>query len=494
MSGHEERAWAAVDLGAGSGRVIVGRFGANALELDEVHRFDNRVLEIDGHEHWDVDALFGEIVFGLREAGRRHEGLVSVGVDTWGVDYGLLDEAGRLLGAPFCYRDRRTEHACEEVFATIARAEIYARTGIQIMPINTLFQLHAHRAGGGWPEEARTVLMMPDLFHWLLSGERVNEITIASTSQILSATSGEWDPTLLDHLGLPRDRFPRLVPPGTPLGPLRPSLAAEIGVADLQVVTPAGHDTACAVAAAPLGPDEAYISSGTWSLVGVELDAPQLGAEAAALNFTNERGIDGTIRFLKNVMGLWIAERCREEWARAGQALSWDELLAPNRDLPPSDALLLPNDLRFLNPTDMLAEVRGFLTDTGQSAPEAPSALIKVILDSLALSYAETIEEIRGVTGREIRALRVMGGGSRNEVLDQAAADACGIPVHAGPVEATAIGNVLIQAIRDGRFPDHAAGRRWLHDVLEVRTFEARPSPPWTAARERYRKLSAMPR
>jgi rhamnulokinase len=482
----------AIDLGAGSGRAVLGGVGAAGLTLRETHRFHYTPRRREGHLRWDYGRLREGVRDGIRaggsvaaELGAR---LDSVGVDSWAVDYGLLDKDGRLLEEPICYRDERTRGVMDEVGERIGRDEIFGRTGIQFLPFNTLYQLVAH-AREGWPPGAARLLMIPDLCHHELGGARLGERTNASTTQLLRADDGRWDESLFTRLGLPLELMPDVVPAGTELGTLSASEQGALGVGALRVVAPATHDTASAVAGTPLEPGWAYISSGTWSLVGIERDAPLLGEAVARANFTNESGAFGTVRFLKNVMGLWILESCQREWDAAGRRQDPSELLPRVAAVPGLAGLVFPDHPRFFNPSSMTGELRASLAETGQPAPEDPVLLAKVVLDSLALRYASVLETIERLAGREVPGVHIVGGGSLNAYLNQATADAAARPVLAGPAEATAAGNLLVQAIACGEIASLAEGRRLLREAAPPRRFEPRRRAEWAEAVGRYREL-----
>jgi rhamnulokinase len=463
----------AIDLGAGSGRAMLGRLGADGLDLREVHRFRYEPLERDGHLRWDLDLIQRGVEQGLKVAAAAArdtgERVRSLGVDSWAVDYALFDANGRLVEQPVCYRDSRTRMAMDEVFGVVPRDEVFARTGIQFLVFNTLFQLFAH-AREGLPASASRLLMIPDALHFRLTGVGCGERTNASTTQLLNAATGEWDTELFQRLRLPRNLMPEVRTAGTRLGPLLPARASELGLVDAVVIASATHDTGSAVAGTPLREGWAYISSGTWSLVGVERPAPLITAAVAAANFTNEAGAYGTTRFLKNVMGLWILESCRKEWP----ARPYDELLADVARVPGSAGRIDPDHPRFFNPASMTREVTAALAESGQAVPSDPVLLAKVILDSLAARYAEVVRTIETLTGRRVEGLHVVGGGSLNEYLNQATADASGLPVVAGPVEATAMGNLAVQAIADGEVASLADARRRIAAGLALRRYEPR--------------------
>ncbi len=478
------RLYIAVDLGAGSGRVILAGFQSEELMLEEVRRFQYPPRSVDGHLRWDARHILAEIKTGLREAAARARTLNrpvhSLGIDCWGVDYGLLDADGRLLEDPVCYRDSRTDGMMEAVFERVPSAEVFARTGIQFIQLNTLFQLYAH-VREGLPKATSRILMVPDLIGAMLSGRTVTEFSIGTTTQMFGASTGSWDDDLLGRLGIPRHLLCDVVPPGTSLGPLLRDVAAETGLDGVDLVAPAAHDTGSAVAGAPLQPGWAYISSGTWSLAGVERTGVLINAEVARHNFTNEGGVFGTTRFLKNVMGLWILESCRREWRERGVSVEYDDLLRRAAAVEGEPGLVYPDDPRFLNPPSMLAQIGVQMRETGQAAPSDPPAVVKVILDSLAHRYASVFRTIETLTGTRIEGVQIIGGGSRNAYLNQATATATGKPVLAGPVEATAIGNAAVQAIVAGRFASIADARS--HVARHVSATPYTPQP--TAASDR---------
>ena len=482
----------AIDLGAGSGRAILGRLEGDALQIEEVHRFHYEPVRSAGHLRWPFAKLIAGIEDGLSaaaavaKAGR--DAVVTVGVDSWGVDYGLLDSSGRRIEDPVCYRDERTEGVMEEVFETMPRADLFARTGLQFLPLNTLFQLVAH-VREGLPPQAHRMLMVPDLCHHHLCGSIVAEYTDASTTQLLSVATRRWDDVLCERLELPQELLPEIVEPGTELGLLRADLVEKTGLAGVRVLAPATHDTASAVVGAPLQPGWAYISSGTWSLVGVEISEPLATPGVALANFTNEGGPAGTIRFLKNVMGLWILEQCRKEWAAAGTAVDHAVLVGEASRIPEPVAFVFPDDPRFFNPKSMVAEIRGFLLESGQACPDDPIQLTRVVLDSLALRCATVVSTAERLTGIAVPGIHIVGGGCRNEYLNQATADASGRPVMAGPAEATATGNVLVQAMATGSVASIAEGRRLVARTVRPARYAPRGTDAWGRAAERYLEI-----
>jgi rhamnulokinase len=487
-------AWAAVDLGASGGRVLVGRLAGERLDLELVHRFAYAPRVKNGRLRWDITALFDGVRAGLRRGGARAAqwgtSIASIGVDGWGVDYGWLDAHGDLCAEPVCYRDLRTRGALERLLARVPREEIFRRTGIQFLPINTLVQLCAEMELGERPPRAERLLMVPDLVHHDLCGALSGEVTNASTTQMLAARTRTWDAELCAAASVPRAALPELVQPGTVLGTLRGELARVPELAGARIVAPATHDTASAVLGTPLEPGWAFVSSGTWSLVGVERDAPVLSADACAANLTSEAGVAGTTRVLKNVMGLWILEGCRAAWARAGAPLELARIRDELAGTRPDGRCIDPDDLRFLDPPDMVVALRAFLRETGQRDAQDPLELAKIVLQSLALRYAEVARTLERFGGAPIVGLHVVGGGSRNDVLNQMAADASGLPVRAGPEEATAIGNLLVQALAAGALPDVASARRFVARALPARAFEPQHGAEWDRAAQTLRAIT----
>jgi rhamnulokinase len=482
----------AFDLGAESGRAVVGHLDDGRLRLEELHRFANGPVQVLDRLHWDVLRLWTEIKHGLALAGKAYgDTLASIGLDTWGVDFGLLAADDTLLGNPLHYRDRCTDGMMEEAFKLVPRAEIYAQTGIQFIQLNSLYQLLAMaKAGSPLLAIARTFLNIPDLFNFWLSGRKASEFTIATTSQCYDPRAGDWARAMLEKLGIPSDIFCEIVPPGTVLGPLRASVATETRTGAVPVVASAAHDTASAVAAVPTtGGDYLYLSSGTWSLMGVEVLQPIINEKSLAFNFTNEGGVNGTFRFLKNIMGLWLVQESRREWARSGQSYSYDDLTGLAAQAPAFGPLVALTDSRFLPPGDMPGRIQAFCRETGQVVPETRGEIIRCALESLALEYRWVAERLDEIVGRRHPTFHIFGGGSRNRLLNQFAADATGQLVVSGPVEATAIGNVLVQAIALGHIASLAEGRALVRRSFEVETFEPRDTAPWNDAYQRYLEL-----
>jgi sugar (pentulose or hexulose) kinase len=487
---------AAVDLGASGGRVMAGRAGPGVLELHESHRFPNIPVSAGGTLHWDILRLYREVLDGLAAAARGGE-LASAAIDSWGVDYGLLDSAGALLGNPVHYRDGRTDGALDRVLARIPAGELYAVTGVQLMPINTICQLTA-AAGTPQLQAAATLLLIPDLLGYWLTGSAGAEVTNASTTGLLDVRAQAWATPLMGRAGLRPALFPPLRRPGEAIGELRPDVAAGAGLpAGLPVVAVGSHDTASAVAGVPAqGRNFAYVSCGTWSLVGMELDQPVLTQASRRANFGNETGIDGTVRYLRNVAGLWLLQESLRTWSAAdgsgGPARPggrFDELLAAAAREPALACVIDPDDPAFLPPGDMPARVADACRRTGQRPPDSRAGTVRCILDSLALAYRRTVRQVQELSRRHADVVHLVGGGARNELLCQLTADACGLPVVAGPVEASALGNVLVQARALGSAPGDLDGMRALvRQSQPLRRFEPRgDGTRWQAAGGRVR-------
>ena len=441
----------AVDLGASSGRVVLGMVHDRELHLEELARFWNGAVTVGGMLHWDALALHRAILDGLRKAGRRTGTLDSVGIDSWGVDFGLLDRDGRLLGNPVHYRDQRTDGVIDLVLKRIPVADLYRRTGIQLLPFNTLYQLVA-AAGTAQVEAATTLLLMPDLFGYWLTGQVGAEVTNASTTQLLSIVTGDWDAELMAELGIRRGLFPTLRAPGDPAGDFLPEVLRETELdGPVHLTTVGSHDTASAVVAVPAASSRfAFIASGTWSLVGLELERPVLTEASRRANFTNERGVDGTVRYLRNVMGLWILQECMGAFRRAGEPADLESLIAEAARLPGLRSVIDVDDPVFLPPGDMPRRIADACVQGGEPLPETPAAFVRCILDSLALAHRRTIDEARVLTGQDIDVVHLVGGGVHNHLLCQLTADALGLPVVAGPAEAATLGSLLVQARAHG--------------------------------------------
>ena len=482
----------AFDLGAESGRAVLGALAEDRLTIHEVRRFPNAPLSLADHIHWNVYALFEEMKAAMRETASAIGGRPSsLGVDTWGVDFGLLARDGSLLGLPFCYRDHRNAGAMEDYLKLVPRSDLYEATGIQFMPFNTLFQVYAMvRERSPLLDAAADLLFMPDLFNFLLTGRKAAELTIASTSQLLDPRTKAWIPGLFQAMGLSKKILQDLVEPGTVIGEMSEDIAMATGFRHVPVVATASHDTAAAVAAVPAeGRRWAYISSGTWSLVGVELKDPVISEKSLDANFTNEGGLGGTVRFLKNVSGLWLVHGCRKAWS-AGSPLSYEELVRAAAEAPPFAALVDPDDPTFLNPPDMPEAIEDYCRRTGQEPPATKGAVVRSLLESLALKYRQVIAQLGEVLGHPIEKIHVIGGGSRNGLLCQLTADATGLPVVAGPAEATAVGNILVQAMATGLVASPAEIRAIIRRSFELRTYAPSGSgAAWDEAGSRFRQI-----
>ena len=483
----------AFDLGAESGRAVVAEFDESKLALTELHRFPTGPTEVLGHLYWDVLRLFAEMKAAMLKYVQEYgTDLAGMGVDTWGVDSGLLEGQGNLLGNPYHYRDARTAGMYEEAFKRVPREEIFERTGIQFMEINTLYQLLSMVINKSpLLDVADKLLMMPDLLNYWLTGRKVSEFSIATTSQLYDPREKGWSLPLFQKLGIPTRILPEIVPPGTVLGPLYASLGQEVGLGGVPVIAPACHDTGSAVAAVPaLGENYAYISSGTWSLAGVEVKEPIITQGSLQYNFTNEGGVCDTIRFLKNIMGLWLVQECRRTWAAEGDAYSYDELTAMANQAKPFLAVVDPDDESFMRPGDMPARIQGYCKRTGQRVPESRGAIVRCALESLAFKYRWTIESLQTVTGRQIESVNIVGGGGQNRLLNQMAADATNRPVVAGPFEATAVGNVLMQALALGDIGSLEEGRELVRRSFDVSNYEPQDADKWEAEYARYMRVT----
>jgi rhamnulokinase len=473
------KSYAAVDLGASSGRVMVGRVAPDALELTEAHRFPNRPVRVPEGLRWDVLSLYAGVLDGLRAAGQ----VDSVGIDSWAVDYGLLDADGALLGNPVHYRDTRTEGIAEKVWATVPAAELYTATGLQYAPFNTLYQLTAARESVQL-QHAERLLLIPDLLSYWLTGEQGTELTNASTTQLIDPRTREWSYDLAARLGIDLGLFAPLRQPGDPAGVLRSEVLEETGLQGPVPVTAVGsHDTASAVAAVPsVGERFAYICTGTWSLAGLELNSPVLTEESRAANFTNELGLDGTVRYLRNIMGLWLLQECVRAWG--GPDLG--ELLRGAAKVPALRSVVDAGDAVFLAPGRMPERIAEACRASGQPVPEAPAEVTRCILDSLALAHRRAIDDAQRLAGHPVDVVHIVGGGTRNALLCQLTADACGLPVVAGPTEAAALGNVLVQARAHGLVGDRTAMRRLLARTQPLTRYEPRgDTARWRAAQAR---------
>jgi len=486
----------AFDLGASSGRAVIGRFDGERLLLEEIHRFSNGPVRVIDSLHWNVLSLFSEMKTGLGKAAGQCKGrLAALGVDTWGVDFGLLDKTGALLGNPFHYRDNRTDGMLEQAFAVVPRDEVFRHTGIQFMQINSLFQLVAMvQKKSPILDAADCLLFMPDLFNYWFTGRKSCEYTIASTSQCYNMQENGWAVSLLAGLDIPTHIFQEVIQPGSAIGPLLPFLASEAGLgSNVPVIAPGTHDTASAVAAVPVSNADAgsfaYLSSGTWSLLGVELAAPVINQDSLAANVTNEGGVENTIRLLKNLGGLWIVQECRRIWAQQGEEHSFASLAEMAAQAPSFMAMIDPDDDLFLSPGDMAARIRHYCERTGQTAPTGKGEVIRVALESLALKYRLVLEKLEALTGRPTEIIHIVGGGTQNKLLNQFAANAMQRRVVTGPIEATAIGNILLQMLAIGQISSLNEGREIVQKSFPVESYYPENRDDWGQAYEQFLNL-----
>jgi rhamnulokinase len=484
----------AVDLGAQSGRVALGRFDGERLSVEDVHRFPNVPVRTRGTLQWDILRLYDGVLEGLRLAGANGSEIDSVGVDSWAVDFGLLDRRGRLIQNPGHYRDSRRAGAVDGVLARVPGRELYERTGIQLIPINTIFELAA-MADDEDPALgiAEDLLLIPDLVHYWLAGTRVSEFTNATTTQCFDPRERAWAVDLLERLDIPGRIFPEVVQAGTVLGPLSPDVVEETGLEGARVIATATHDTAAAVAAIPFGQaGDAYISAGTWSLVGIEVEEPIIGDNTFAANLTNEGGVAGRTRLLRNVTGLWLLHECRRVWLSGNT--EFDELVELARGAPPLRSLIDVDDPLFAAPGDMPRRVRDFCEMTGQSQPEDRGALVRCVLESIALKHQQALELLREAAGARPAAVHIVGGGSRNDLFCQMTADATELPVLAGPAEATEVGNLLVQAMGLGELASLDEARDVVRSSFRPSVYEPSESKAWREARQRLQQIAAVAR
>ncbi|TWU21489.1 Rhamnulokinase [Novipirellula galeiformis] len=486
----------AIDLGASSGRVIAGSLQNDLIELAEVHRFANDPVTIQRSMHWNVHGLWAEIQQGLRAASQQFSEVASVGVDTWGVDYVLVDDHDQMTGPVHHYRDARTRGMMERAWEIVPRQEIFAATGLQFMELNTLYQLVAARlAGERSLPIADGFLMMGDFFHWLMTGTRSIEATNASTTQLLDPRNQTWSSDLLSRFDLPAKIFQDVIEPGSQLGVIQPSVASATGLDDVPVIVPATHDTASAVIAVPVNdfapehPSWCYISSGTWSLMGCELAKPLVNDKCAELNFTNEGGIQGSTRLLKNIGGLWIFQQIRKSLERRGTAEPWDVMVDRALAAKPFELLVDPDDAAFVAPDDMLDAIVRYAGRTGQSAPQSNGVLYRGALEGLALRYRSCLGMLETLVGNRIDVIHIVGGGSQNELLCQMTADACNRVVIAGPVEATAVGNIAVQMMGTQKLGSIVEARNLIRTSFGTKQFDPTNAAAWDDAAEVFRKL-----
>ncbi len=488
----------AVDLGSTSGRAAAGHFDGDALRIEEVRRFPNDPVRIGDRLYWDILRLYHEVKQGMLAAYHRMGKLAAIGVDSWGVDFGLLDATGELLRNPYHYRDPATLGVMERVWQVIPAAAIFQRTGVGPLPINSLYRLVALAESPGSPlQQAQALLHIPDLIRYFLTGEQTSERTIASTSECVAVATGDWDRDLLQLLGVPAGIFRPIVDAPRLAGTLCRSVQEELDIPPIPVVIVAAHDTASAVAAMPLSDEVAFLSCGTWALLGAEVPEPVLDERVRTWGFTNERALGGAYRLLKNIPGLWLVEACRRAWSAAGMTLSYEALLAAAAEAPPLGAVIDPAAPEFLNPPSMPDAIREWCQQTGQTPPDEPGGLLRCILESLALTFRRTLEHLEAILGRRFSALHLVGGGVNNTLLCQLTANATGRLVRAGPVEATTAGNIIAQLIALGCLGSVAEGRELVQHSFPVRVYEPQAgrgqgqpsSAEWDAAA---RRLAAL--
>ena len=484
----------AVDLGATSGRTILGTLVGGKLEQEELTRFPNNLIETGGHFYWDIYALYLEMIKGLQIVGKRGIDLSSIGIDTWGVDFVFIGDDDAILRNPMAYRDPHTFGAMEEYLShVVPQREVYDITGIQFMNFNSLFQLYAMRkANNSAMQHCKKVLFMPDALSWMLTGEAVCEYTIASTSQMLDPRTGDLSEKLIESVGMKRSQFGRMVQPGTRIGVLTEEVQKMTGLGAVPVIAVAGHDTGSAVAAVPAKDKHfAYLSSGTWSLMGIETQDAIISDRSYELNFTNEGGIEGTTRFLKNICGMWLYERCRKEWPEEVRQLSHPELQGSAMQVEAFRSIINPDDKAFANPPSMIEAIQQYCRETKQAVPETPAEICRCIFDSLALRYRQVFGWLKEFADFNLTVLHVIGGGSLNKYLTQFTADACGVEVLAGPQECTAIGNMMLQAKASGDVSDIWAMRQIIANSVEMVPYHpAGDKAAWDQAYEKYLKIT----
>lgn len=494
----KQKVYLGIDLGAESGRLIAGLWDGSKLTLEEIHRFGNGPVLLGNSIRWNIMGLWSEIQTGMTIAAKKFgNDIISIGADTWGVDFVLLNKEEEILGQPYHYRDDRTNGLMEEVFQIVPKADIFAETGLQFMQFNSLYQLYAWKKHcPNILEKAQTFLMMPDFLHWCLCGSKVVEFTNATTTQFVNAVERNWSKGLLNKLGIPSHFLPSIVKPGSSLGSLRDNLCAKTGLGKIKVIAPPTHDTGAAVAAIPTrrtgSANWAYLSSGTWSLMGAEIQKASLTPQTLAYNMTNEGGVDDTYRLLKNIMGMWLIQQSKKSFERQGKNYSYAELEQMASKSAPLRSIIDPDDNRFLNPADMPTAMREYCAQTNQPIPETEGELMRCARESLALKYRETMLSLNDLTGEKIEVLHIVGGGSKDILLNQMTADLCGIPVMTGPVEGTVIGNLLTQARADGELSSLADLREAVRASSVVRTFEPTANSAWAEGIARFDELKKL--
>ncbi len=491
---NQKKVYLAVDLGASSGRVLAGVFDGQRIELHDVYRFNNTPVQLPTGWHWNITELYRNILEGLKLAAERYgDAIVSLGVDTWGVDYGLFDKDGRMLGLPYQYRDSRTDGIMEKVFERVPKDQIYKATGIQFIFFNSLFQLYSEVIlKNPALEQAEDLLFMPDIIGYWLTGNKTQERSIASTSQLYNPSEGNWDYPLIESLGLPCKLFKSISDPGSELGALSAHVAEHTGLHGVKVVTVAGHDTGSAVAAVPSKAETpAYLSSGTWSLMGLDLENPVINDHSYTDDFTNEVGVNGRIRYLKNICGLWLIQECKRHWQTQGEDLPYNQMASLATEAQPFRSLIDPDDACFAKSGDMPEKIQVYCREKGQAIPETKGEIIRTIYESLALRYATVWEKLITYTETPPCSLHVVGGGCQDKLLNQFTANALGTKVHAGPIEATSLGNIMAQMMADDLINTLAEGRAMVADSFPVESYEPTDTSAWNVAKERFVAICA---
>ncbi len=487
-----KRHFLAFDLGASSGRAILGTLDGGKMSLSEIHRFKNQMVRIHGNYYWNIYSLFESLKTGLKKCIVEHKIQPdAIGIDTWGVDYSLVSESGQLVGLPFAYRDHRTDNIMDEFFKTLPQKETYLLSGIQFMQFNTLFQLFASKKEKhSRLNIANSLLFTPDTLNFLFTGIKKNEYTIASTSQMLKPGKAEWESKLLDAAGVDENLVEELIQPGTLVGNILPEIQEYTGSAEIPCIAVASHDTASAIVSVPADRGEwAYLSSGTWSLLGIESKEPLVSEETLSMNFTNEGGVEGTTRFLKNIMGMWLIQECKRIWDEEKE-LEWQDIVDMCGNEEHFKCFINPDNPVFLNPGNMPKAIIEYCARTGQKVPENKGQIARCIYDSLVLKYKFTIEQIESVTGKKIEKLHIIGGGANNEMMNQLTADAIGMPVYAGPTEATAIGNLMIQAKAMGAVGSLNEIREVVRNSFDLKMYQPNPTLDWESAYETFKELT----
>lgn len=483
----------AIDIGASSGRAVLGTIEKNKLITEEIHRFVNHPISIHNHIFWNIFSLYEEIKTALAKCAQDHTcNLTGIGIDTWGVDFCLISANDLMIGLPYAYRDARTNGMVERAFELMPKAEIYKNSGIQFMQLNSIFQLLS-MAEENSPllKIADKLLFVPDALNFLFSGVKAAEFSIASTSQLYNPVEKTWAKPIFDKLNLPLAIMPEIIPTGTELGPILPGIAKETGLNNVSIIASAGHDTAAAVAAVPAeGEDWAYLSSGTWSLMGIESETPIINEQSLAYNFTNEGGVGGSIRFLKNIAGLWLVQECRRIWQREGEDYDFGTLTQMAADARPFVGIIDPDDPRFMLPENMPQAINEYLKETNQAVPENKGEVIRLVLESLALKYRATLDQINDLRGKSIRKLHIVGGGTQNELLNQFTANSCGIPVVTGPVEATAIGNIAVQAVAKKVLPSIVEARKLIRNSFPLKEYIPQAGKTWAQMYLKFKELT----